>query len=102
MLWAYATNNCWHEELFVRSIEVAKTMKLSPQNLANILWAFSRMQPHHPATCGTVLALLPRCTKQIYNFTPLQMTSTALAVAKVFGDYRNQMHPTEVLDFFAA
>ena len=101
MLWGFATNNFWHLELFVRAVEVAKTMKLYPQHLANIICAFARIQPRHPVTCTTVLALLPLCNQQICDFKPLEMCSTALAVAQVFGCYDARPQPIEILDFFA-
>eukprot|EP00747_Dinoflagellata_sp_TGD_P216950 gnl/TRDRNA2_/TRDRNA2_89410_c0_seq7.p1 gnl/TRDRNA2_/TRDRNA2_89410_c0~~gnl/TRDRNA2_/TRDRNA2_89410_c0_seq7.p1 ORF type:complete len:620 (-),score=86.89 gnl/TRDRNA2_/TRDRNA2_89410_c0_seq7:607-2466(-) len=103
MLWGFAMNNFWHLELFVSAVQVAtKTMTLFPQHLANIIWAFARVQPRHRATYSTVLALLPLCTQQIHNFKPLEVSSTAFAVAKVFGYYDTRAHSQEILDFFAA
>eukprot|EP00747_Dinoflagellata_sp_TGD_P216947 gnl/TRDRNA2_/TRDRNA2_89410_c0_seq4.p1 gnl/TRDRNA2_/TRDRNA2_89410_c0~~gnl/TRDRNA2_/TRDRNA2_89410_c0_seq4.p1 ORF type:complete len:619 (-),score=105.73 gnl/TRDRNA2_/TRDRNA2_89410_c0_seq4:607-2463(-) len=102
MLWGFATNNFWHLELFVRSVEVAMTMELYPQHLANMIWAFARIQPRHPSTCTTVLALLPLCTQQVRDFKPLELCSTAFAVAKVFGYYDDRPQPDEIFEFFGA
>eukprot|EP00747_Dinoflagellata_sp_TGD_P145091 gnl/TRDRNA2_/TRDRNA2_176564_c4_seq10.p1 gnl/TRDRNA2_/TRDRNA2_176564_c4~~gnl/TRDRNA2_/TRDRNA2_176564_c4_seq10.p1 ORF type:complete len:609 (-),score=108.10 gnl/TRDRNA2_/TRDRNA2_176564_c4_seq10:581-2407(-) len=101
MLWGCGTNGFWHEELFVRSVEAGKNMKLFPQHLANIIWGFARAQPHHPATRASVLDLLPLCTQQVSSFKPLEMSTTAFAVANVFGCQAREL-PTEVMNFFAA
>jgi len=86
MLWGFATNGFFHEAFFTRASVVTQHMDLQAQHLANILWAFVRVRPRHPVTHGTIQALLPSCTRQIQTFKPQEVSSTALAVAKAFGN----------------
>eukprot|EP00747_Dinoflagellata_sp_TGD_P155142 gnl/TRDRNA2_/TRDRNA2_177555_c1_seq21.p1 gnl/TRDRNA2_/TRDRNA2_177555_c1~~gnl/TRDRNA2_/TRDRNA2_177555_c1_seq21.p1 ORF type:complete len:628 (+),score=128.09 gnl/TRDRNA2_/TRDRNA2_177555_c1_seq21:82-1965(+) len=102
MLWAFAENNFWHEKLFLRAGEVAQHLVLPPQALAVILSSFARIQPQHPGMRRIVKALLPRCTKQILNFEPAELSLTALATAKIFGHQDMNTQPKEVMDFVAA
>merc|ERR1719359_475531 len=86
MLWGFATNGFFHEAFFTRASVVTQHMDLQAQHLANILWAFVRVRPRHPVTHATILALLPACTAQLMTFKPQEVSSTALAVAKAFGN----------------
>jgi len=110
LLWGLATNGFFHEGLFSASGLEAQRMDLHPQHLANILWAFSRVQPHHPATQRTTLSLLPLCTSQLEAFKPQEGSSTALAVAKALApaaqysapDGQAAPPPPRVAEFFRA
>jgi len=84
MLWGFASNNFFHEAFYVNASMAARRMPLGAQHLANILCAFARARPNHPATRDTMLALLPWCTAQIEAFKPQEVSATLLAAAKVF------------------
>eukprot|EP00747_Dinoflagellata_sp_TGD_P155172 gnl/TRDRNA2_/TRDRNA2_177555_c1_seq49.p1 gnl/TRDRNA2_/TRDRNA2_177555_c1~~gnl/TRDRNA2_/TRDRNA2_177555_c1_seq49.p1 ORF type:complete len:624 (+),score=122.83 gnl/TRDRNA2_/TRDRNA2_177555_c1_seq49:75-1946(+) len=102
MLWAFAESNVWHEKFFLRAGEVARRSALPPQSLIVIISSFARIQPQHPGMRRIVKALLPRCTKQILNFEPAELSLTALATAKIFGHQDMNTQPKEVMDFVAA
>jgi hypothetical protein len=120
MLWGFGTNGFFHEAFFIKSSQVTQRMDLQAQHLANILWAFARVRPRHAVTHATIVSLLPSCTQQLETFKPQEVSSTALAVAKAFGQgddetYRGPppphgmgqrvgppMIPSQVVEFFSA
>mmetsp|Transcript_122089 Transcript_122089/g.352895 ORF Transcript_122089/g.352895 Transcript_122089/m.352895 type:complete len:788 (+) Transcript_122089:168-2531(+) len=85
MLWGFASNNFFHEAFYVSASMAARRMPLGAQHLANILCAFARVRPNHPATKEAMIALLPWCTTQLETFKPQEVSATLLAAAKVFG-----------------
>jgi len=89
MLWGFAVVGYFREDFFASAAVVAQSVDLQAQQLATILWALSKLRPHHRSTCSTVLALVPRCTRNIEAFTPQELSSVALAAAKAFGKSRS-------------
>jgi len=85
MLWAFAASGFFYEEFFVSAARAAQFLELQAQQLANVLWALTRVRPRHHATQAAVLALLPRCIWLLDTFKPQELSSVALATAKSFG-----------------
>lgn len=107
LLWSFAAGGFYHEEFFVSAARAVQFQELQPQQMANILWAFSRLRPRHSALQAAVLALLPRCTWMLESFKPQELASVALAAAKCFGRRPGQEVaqvplPPEVATFFLA
>jgi len=115
MMWGFAGCDFFHEAFFTQALHATQHLPMNAQHLANVLWACARLKPHHPATKQATLALLPRCIGLSATFKPQELSSVAMAVAKVFGieDYsedvvswrasqsRESLHP-QVLAFFTA
>jgi len=85
ILWSFASIGFLDEEFFDRAALAAQNLHLEAQQLANILWALSRMRPRHATTLNALLALLPTCTRLIMTFKPQELQQVALAAAKCFG-----------------
>lgn len=85
ILWGFATNGFFHEVFYSAASRSVQRMSLQAQHLANIIWAYARVRPRHAVTHSTILALLPLCTSKLDTFKPQEVSSTALAVAKAFG-----------------
>jgi hypothetical protein len=85
MLWSFAAIGNQADDLYVAASRVAMGMELQSQQLANILWAITKMRARHPLTQEVVLNLLPRCTRLLETFKPQELASVALAAGKSFG-----------------
>jgi len=85
ILWGFASCNFEHQDLFNRAPLVLQKMKLLPQHMANILWAYGRNQPQHPITAHVVVKFLPMCAVTLDTFKPQEVASMAIAAAKTFG-----------------
>jgi hypothetical protein len=88
LLWGFATKDFFHQALFEKALRVVQgkmSKGLLPQHFANILWACARVRPRHPALRTAAVALLPACTRMLPEFKPQELSSTMLAVAKMFG-----------------
>jgi hypothetical protein len=105
ILWSFASIGCVHDDFYVAAAHASLRMKLQAQQLANILWALTKMRPRHTNTRDVVVRLLPRCTQLIETFKPQELASVALAAGKSFGkvdqEYLEQP-PKQVIAFFQA
>jgi hypothetical protein len=102
-LWSFASIGNPADDLYVAAGRAAMGMDLQAQQLANILWAITKMRPRHSMTQEVVLALLPRCTQLLHTFKPQELASVALAAGKAFGktDQEPPMNvPFQVTRFF--
>merc|ERR1719327_2308362 len=114
MLWSFANCNFLHESFFDIAAAAAQRLDLESRQVANVLWALSRVRPQHLTTRVAVLTFLPRCTQTLETFRTEELAAVALAAAKAFGDsvgevpkvsspttFRPPM-PPQVATFFAA
>lgn len=85
LLWGFASNSVFHQELFAKASLCAQRMDLNAQQLANILWALTRLRPQWSIASKTMRALMPRCCEQLQAFKPQEFATIAIAAAKVFG-----------------
>jgi hypothetical protein len=102
-LWSFAAIGNQSDDLYVAAGRAAMVMELQAQQLANILWAITKMRPRHSMTQEVVLSLLPRCTHLLHTFKPQELASVALAAGKAFGktDQEPLMQvPIQVTHFF--
>lgn len=113
ILWSFASIGFLDEEFFDRAAVAAQNLQLEAQQLANILWALSRMRPRHATTSTALLALLPTCTRLVMTFKPQELQQVALAAAKCFGHRAGEQEdevvqvgrpllPQQVMRFFMA
>lgn len=113
ILWSFASIGFLDEDFFDRAALAAQNLRLEAQQLANILWALSRMRPRHATTLNALLALLPSCTLLIMTFKPQELQQVALAAAKCFGHRAGEqddevaqvgrlLMPVQVTRFFLA
>lgn len=112
MLWGFAASGFFHEDFFVSAARAAQYLELQAQQMANVLWALSRLRPRHRAVQAALLALLPRCNWMLESLKPQELASVALAAAKCFGRPGGGDHgqestgsaalPPQVNDFFLA
>lgn len=106
MLWAFASIGFFHEEFFVGVAGTSRSWDMQPQQVANLMWALTRLQSHHSAVQETVLAHLPKCGKMIDSFRPQELSSVVLAAAKCFGHMGSNPEesptvvPEQVVQFF--
>lgn len=106
LLWGFATNEVFHQDLFTKASGSAQNMDLSAQQLANIVWALTRVRPQWPVTISTVRALMPQCSRRLQTFKPQEFASTALSAARAFGHVGEDLGqldspvPSEVMCFF--
>lgn len=81
-VWAFATVGLRHPPLFSKACSVAikRSSELIPQNVANILWAYSKMEVPE---CGELFpALLDTATRRLSTFKPQEISAVAQAAAK--------------------
>jgi hypothetical protein len=81
-LWAFATISLHHDRLFDAAVPIAisKRFTLSPQNIANILWAYAKLQTRQRAVLfqallGVSVGMMPR-------HKPKEISAIAWAAAK--------------------
>jgi len=92
ILWGFASCNFEHQDLFNKAPTVMHKMKLLPQHMASILWAYGRNQPQHPITAHVVINFLPMCAVTLDTFKPQEVASMAIAAAKTFGQGTLRKH----------
>lgn len=94
--WAFATAGIKHDELFfeLARFSLQKRNSMVPQNVANILWSFAKLQVHGPETLQLFKALLPKAQDRIDQFKQCELTATFWAATKI------QCNPTEFYSFF--
>jgi hypothetical protein len=105
ILWSFAAIGSQHDDFYLAAGYAALGMQLQAQQLANILWALTKMRPRHSSTQEVLLQLLPRCTSLIHTFKPQELASVALAAGKSFGNVDSehpQQLPVQVINFFHA
>jgi len=85
ILWSFASIGHNHDDFYEAAGRASMQMDLQAQQLANILWALTKMRPRHQSTKETLLALLPWCTALIRTFKTQELASVALAAGKCFG-----------------
>mmetsp|Transcript_121602 Transcript_121602/g.192489 ORF Transcript_121602/g.192489 Transcript_121602/m.192489 type:complete len:734 (+) Transcript_121602:63-2264(+) len=103
MLWSFAAIGNQSDDLYVAAGKAAMGIELQAQQLANILWAITKMRPRHNMTQEVVLSLLPRCTRLLHTFKPQELASVALAAGKSFGRIDQEplsQVPAQVTNFF--
>jgi len=118
MMWGFANADFFHDAFFTKALSVMQHLHMNAQHFANVLWACARLKPQHPATKQAVLVFLPRCISILATFKPQEVSSVAMALAKVFefedqckdagscivmsGPQAHQLLHPDVLAFFAA
>jgi len=108
LLWGFAANDFFHLELIESAAIVVERSTLNTQQLANILWAMTRLRPQLKVARSTVVALMPRCCELLAGFQPQEFASTVMAAAKAFGRVGEELGqldhalPPQVEFFFSA
>lgn len=97
ILWSFAAIGDNNDAFFEAAAEAVQRINLQAQQLANILWALTRVRARQQSTQKAVLSLLPRCVALIQTFKPQELASVALAAAKSFGVQRDEIDGTLVL-----
>eukprot|EP00931_Biecheleriopsis_adriatica_P049371 TRINITY_DN28566_c0_g1_i1.p1 TRINITY_DN28566_c0_g1~~TRINITY_DN28566_c0_g1_i1.p1 ORF type:complete len:807 (-),score=153.62 TRINITY_DN28566_c0_g1_i1:88-2475(-) len=82
MIWGFAANGFYQPTFCSNSVVAAQRLELTPQSIANILWALTRKKPKHSNMLAGVLALLPIACKQVDRFSVTEMAVTAVAAVK--------------------
>lgn len=107
ILWSFASIGHSNDDFYQAAGRTAMQMQLQAQQLANILWALTKMRPHHESTKEALLRLLPWCTALCETFKTQELASVALAASKCFGTIpgsqeKPQSVPPQVIHFFNA
>jgi len=97
ILWSFASIGYNHDEFYENAGRVATSVQLQGQQLANILWALTKMRPRHESTKDVLLRLLPSCTRLVATFKTQEMASVALAASKCFGGSPGSEEPQQPL-----
>lgn len=105
--WSFASIGCMNDEFYETVGFAATQTKLQEQQLANILWALTKMRPRHESTKEVILSLLPQCSRLVESFKTQELATVALAVSKCFGanpeiEQTHASFPSDVLSFFIA
>merc|ERR1719174_310666 len=81
-VWAFATVSLQHPALFkqVVAVAISKRRELSPQNIANILWAYAKLQVWSHS--GLFPALLSVSVKMMPQHKPHEISAIVWAAAK--------------------
>jgi len=104
LMWSFAVAGYCADDFFDNAVTSLKFLDLQAQQLATLVASLACIRPNHLQSQATLLAVLPKCTRQIESFKPAELVAVAWASAKVFGEQSGSEEPLPqgVTDFFSA
>eukprot|EP00929_Paragymnodinium_shiwhaense_P079765 TRINITY_DN41577_c0_g1_i1.p1 TRINITY_DN41577_c0_g1~~TRINITY_DN41577_c0_g1_i1.p1 ORF type:complete len:975 (-),score=190.38 TRINITY_DN41577_c0_g1_i1:140-3064(-) len=94
LLWAFASANFFHEDFYNAAVRAMQHLEFDPSQLANVIWAMTKVRPRSNASQAALLLLVPRVLPALQgqSMQPQEFASIALAAAKCFGPPGGDRH----------